>query len=322
MAANTLAYTITELRSFVGLEIGKNRTYSSVDAIGQSDIDKGIKWGLQQFYYPPNGHQWSFLHPTLAQLELHAAYETGTIAVASGVVTGTGTTFPTWAAQGDLWVSGAYYPVSSRASGTSITLVDTSVTVSSGTSYSLHHRDYTLPDDFGGLLDEFTYREDQANAGTLQRVNESLLRSMETYPRLTGTPNYFCLSTVVPTSAQESKQIANFYPAPDATYTLWYRYKVVPPLLDGSSYVYAHGGAEYSQTLLLSCLDRVLFLLYQDESRHQAFLEALEGSTRLDLRVNRPQTHGFGRYSDGYDRDSLGDRRRTLANFTYDTTSL
>lgn len=324
MAANTLAYTLTELRSHVALEIGKNRTYSSVDSIGQGDVDKGIKMGLQQFYWPPNGHQWSFLQPTQTQLDLHAAYETGTISSSTTTVTLTGGTWPSWAAQGDIWADDLYHPVLTRTSDSQLVLVTAPATAFSTDTYSLHHRDYDLPDDFGGMLDPFTYRQDQSRSRPLTRVNEAMLRSMETYPRVPGVPEYFSLSSVAPvqtTSHQESKWRANFYPEPNAAFSLWYRYKVVPPLLDGTTNIYAHGGAEYALTLLMSCVDRVLFMLYMDDSKHQAFLEALAGSTQHDLRVNRPQTLGFGVFSDGYDRDCLTDtRRRSLV--THDLSNL
>jgi hypothetical protein len=326
VAASTLAYTLTELRRWLAREIGKNRTWASVDTIGQTDIDDAIKAGLHQFYWAPNGHQWSFLQPTQAQLTIDGAYETGTVAVTTGTVTLTGGTWPSWAAQGDLWVDDNYYPVSSRTSNSIIVLHDSTLTGLSGETYSLKHREYDLPDDFGGLLDPFTYRRDQYVCSDLTKVNEAMIRSMETYPEIEGPPEYFCITSVAPvqtTSHQESKARAIFAPLPvaDASYTVWYRYSVVPPALDGTTNVYAHGGAQYHETLLLSCLDKVSQMLFADDSKHAAFLESLAASTSYDRRMSRPQTHGFGAFSDGYDYDP-SDRRRHRGVTTIDTSDL
>lgn len=69
-----------------------------------------------------------------------AEYATGTIAIAAGAVTLTGGTFPSgWSIAGTLVVNGTAYAVSTRNSGTSLTLTDTSVTVSSGASYALYN---------------------------------------------------------------------------------------------------------------------------------------------------------------------------------------
>lgn len=331
MAANTIGLTYTELRRHIGREIGKNRDPTAWDSTTSSDAGDILKAGLRQFYWPPilagesTPHVWSFLQPTLAQLELHGAYETGTVSVTTGTVTLSGGTWPSWAAQGDLWVDGGYYPVSSRTNGTTLVLVDSTLTGLSGETYSLKHRDYDLPDDFGGMVENFTYRVDQTRGRTLTRVNEAMIRSLDSYPELTGTPEYFAITSVAPvatTGHQESKSRAVFHPSPDGTYTLWYRYSVVPPMLDGSTYIYAHGGAEVSETLKLSCLDVALSTLYRDDSAHARFLESLAAAVQRDRRVNRPQTHGRGVFSDGYDLADVDWRRRGAGEFTYDVSNL
>jgi hypothetical protein len=328
LAANNIGLTYTELRRHIGREIGKDRDPSAWSSATTADAGDILKGGLRQFYWPQvlpgesTPHVWSFLQPTLAQLELHGAYETGTVSVTTGTVTLSGGTWPTWAAQGDLWVNDGYYPVNTRTNGTTIVLHDTSVTGLSGETYSLKHREYDLPDDFGGMVESFTYRVDQTRGRTLTRVNESMIRTIDSYPEHTGTPEYFAITSVAPTSAQESKSRAVFNPSPDGTYTLWYRYSVVPPMLDGSSYVYAHGGAEYSETLKLSCLDVALSTLYRDDSAHARFMESLTAAVQRDRRVNRPTTHGRGVFSDGYDLTDVDWRRRNVGDFTFDVSNL
>jgi hypothetical protein len=321
VAANNIGLTYTEIKRQVGTAVGVDPDPTAWDSDTSTKMADAIEAGLRQFYWPPNGHVWSFLSPTQAQLEVHGAYETGTVAVTLGVVTLTGGTFPSWAAQGDLWVNDGYYPVSTRDTSTQVTLVDTTLTGLSGETYSLKHREYDLPDDFGGLLEPFTYRQDQSVWKELKRVNESMIRSMETYPATTNPPEYFCITSVVPTASQESKARAIFAPQPvaDATYYLWYRYQVVPSMIS----VYAHGGAEFTETLLLSCIDKARARLKRDYSTHGEFLESLASATALDLRKNKPKTHGMACYSDGYDyMGDLRSRRDILGDFTINTSNL
>ena len=58
------------------------------------------------------------------------SYSTGTVAISSGVVTLSGGTFPTWAAEGVLGVGEELYQIKSRDSNTQITLYDTTATAS------------------------------------------------------------------------------------------------------------------------------------------------------------------------------------------------
>lgn len=64
-------------------------------------------------------------------------YSTGTIGIASGVVTLTGGTFPEWAPDGNIVVGGSTYSVNTRNSGTELTLNNLTVNVSGGTAYEL-----------------------------------------------------------------------------------------------------------------------------------------------------------------------------------------
>lgn len=328
MTANALALTYAELRRWIGRQIGKDRDPSAWSSATSSDASDIFRSGLRQLYWPPllpgesTPHVWSWLQPTLAQLELHAAYATGTVSVTAGTVTLSGGTWPSWAAQGDLWVDGGYYPVASRTNGTTLVLVDSSVTGLSAEEYSLKHREYDLPDDFGGLVENFTYRSDQSRWQPMTRVNEAMIRSFDSHPDLTGVPEYFAITSVAPTSSQESRARAVFYPAPDGTYTLWYRYSVVPPMLDGSTYVYAHGGAEVSETLKLSCLDVALSTLFRDDSAHARFMESLAASVQRDRRMNRPRTHGYAAFSDGYDLSDYGRRALHDGNCEYNLSNL
>ncbi len=284
MTANAIGQTYTELRRWIGREIGKSRTSADWDATTLTDIADILKAGLRQFYWPPIlpgenvAHLWSWLFPTLAQLELHAAYDTGTVSITTGTVTLAAGTWPSWAAAGELWVDDAWYSVASRSSDSVIVLDNSAVTGLSGETYQLIHREYDLPDDFGNMVEPFTYRQDQSRSRPLTRVNEAMVRSLEDYPRRADAPEYFAIVSEAPVTTEESRYRAIFSPSPDATIQLWYRYSVIPPMLDGTTYVYAHGGADCVDALRLSCLDQALQTIYGSDEKHGAFMETLRAA--------------------------------------------
>lgn len=332
MAANDLAPAYTELLRWTGRRVGASRTSSDWSSLQNTDLLDGLRAGLRQFYYPPVlpnetvPHVWSFLQPTLASIEVHAAYETGTVAVSTKTVTLTSGTWPTWAAKGELYVDGGWYTVASRTSNTVIVLDYSAGTIAAGTEYSLVQREYALPDDFGGVVEPFSLRRDQQQwtelgvvSKRLQQVSESVIRSYDDSRNGTGPPDRFAIVSVAPTSAQESKSALMIAPSPDQDYQLWYRYMVTPPTLDASTNVYAYGSAPYAETLKLSCLDKVMQTLYDSDEEHGRFLESLVASVRRDRLLQGPTQLGKSAMSDGYsyDRRDYIRRQATLDTSGY-----
>ena len=329
MAANTLAYTYAELRRWVGREIGKSRdpTSPAWDSTTTLDVADFIKAGQHNVYSPKIGdvpNIWRFLPATWASLTINPAYTTGTVAISSTTVTGTSTVFPTWAASGEIFVSEGWYTIASRNSGTSLTL-DSAVssTVSAGTSYSLIQREYDLPDDFGGLVEPFSYRRDDTLYGgrQLTTVNEAIIRSMDSRLHEAAVPQFAAIIPVAPTTSTDLRWRVIFDTIPDDSYQLWYRYNVLPPILDGTTYVYAYVPAFLMDVLRLSCLTEALKGIYRDYSKEQEFQNALRSAVAIDKRLNRPSTYGFGAYSDGYARDGyFYDRDAARRNSTFTIT--
>lgn len=323
MAAAGLSLTYAELRRSIGNAVGSGHSSTDWGASSRdnTNVNDSLKQGLLQAYHPPGvdgqpPHQWSFLRPTLAELELHASYSTGTVAVAAdaggSIVTLTDGTWPSWAASGEVYVDSAWYTVKSRSSDSVILLDDVSVTVASGASYSLVHRAYDLPDDFGGMAGMFTMRRDQTERTEIRQVHEGRIRQYDDSSGSTGPPIEFALVSVVPTSSQESKWQAVFSPTPDQTYTLWYRYEVAPPMLDGSTYNYAHGYPWFHQVVLASCIDRAYRVFLNSSEKYAEFMEALRGAVYRDRTMTYGQTLGRGARSDDFNnyRDRLDWHRR------------
>lgn len=252
MSESTLSLTMDQLAT----EIAKVTAQSTTD--DAADILTILNEGLRNFYFPPpvviNGqdyyHQWSFLRP-VTTLTTTEAYSTGTIAVASGVVTLTTGTWPSWAASGELTVSGSTYAVSTRDSSSQITLVDTSVTVASGTSYSIQQTTYTAPDNFGGTDGPMTFSTGSGKCA-IQVVGEGAIREMrQSYSGTsTGAPRYVAVRPVsAPLTGQRFQFL--FFPTPDDVYIITYRYIVLMDKIATGQYPL--GGMAHASTILASC---------------------------------------------------------------------
>lgn len=332
MAANALAMNYTDLVRHIGREINASRDSADWSSATTQDIADIVANGLRQVYWPPvlpgeqTPHEWSFLQPQLGELTIYPAYETGSVAIASGVVTLTGGTWPSWAAQGDLWVSGERYPVNTRDSNTQVTLNDLTVTVTAGATFSLLLTYYALPDDFGGLVRDqgFVLRRDTQRYDAYPQprmVSEAMIARYDTWPHRTGTPT---MATLLPrtTTTEDTRWYARFWPVPYEELNYDYRYQVVPPLMNGTTVTHHYGGPQLSNLVVLSCLDKAMRFLYSSDEYYARFMTELAACVRRDRAANGRETYGYGVFSDGithgiYDYDDLRRLRRattTLGN--------
>jgi hypothetical protein len=120
-------------------------------------------------------------------------YDTGTIQVTAGVVTGTGTTFPSsWSDDAIMRIDGQSYYVGTYDSPTQITLLQTSLDADALTTYELHRWRYPMPADFTEFIDGLVY----SNGTTSQMLaasNEHEVRLRQATTFLTGNTQMFAL---------------------------------------------------------------------------------------------------------------------------------
>jgi hypothetical protein len=307
MAESSLTLDLQKLRLFAVEQFyGGAGDYSALSSDEQSRVDRNINAGLRTFYSPPSvdgvsAHEWSFLRP-ITTLTLQAPYSTGTIAVASGVVTLTGGTFPSWAASGRLSVNGTEYEVNTRDSGTQVTLVDTSVTVSSGATYELFQDDYSLGDDFERLLSPVTYNPGGSNKWALTQVPESVIREWraeETSRTGTQYPTHFAIRSVANDPTVGTRSLILFYPSVATTAVLEYQYKVRPSELTTTN-KYAWGASDHSETIKDAVLASFeMHLDGQPGVFAQKFQQSLMASIARDRRANMGGL--IGQMQDGSD---------------------
>jgi len=329
VTANSLAVSYTDLQSEVALALGWNPTAASWTPAQTNSLWPRInKKALYQAYFPepfPDervGHGWSFLKPR-GSLTLNAPYSTGTVTIVAGVATLAAGTWPSWAASGDLWVGTGRYPVNTRDSNSQLTLVDTSVTASAGTSYRLIQHAYDLPSDFQRMLSNaLTYRRDQSACGTIELVHPGdLMRADRDGSE--GTPTKAAVTPVAPTATDDARWVLQFAdPLPNQAFVVEYDYEASPPLLDGTGVkVYPYGGPPFSRMFLASYIDAAYQTIRDSMEMHGPFLEALRQAVMYDRAAHAPHTMGFGARSKG-SRQFDYSRQRVSSYRGYDFTEL
>lgn len=304
MAGTSLQLTYAEIRENIAMMISVNRDPTQWTGTEiTNDVSRILRAGLRKAYYPPPlganqpAHQWSFLRPW-ATITTNEPYETGTITVADGVVTGSGTTFPTWATNGWLVYSGKYYEVATRGGATSLTLVDTSSDndASAGTEYQLIQYRVDLPTDFESLAGPMFWHNDQSqNNIPLERYPD--IKLMRLYQdsdneTMVDEPRLFAIYPKVHTATAKQTWQAIFWPAFDDVYHLKYRYNVQMSDLDGTD-LYPPGGAQHSEMILEACLSEAELKYNDSPGPHQEkFMALLASSIQLDRQISEAETYG------------------------------
>jgi hypothetical protein len=217
-----------------------------------ADIEYCITDGLRTVYA---AHPWSFLEP-VKEMTTTAPYSTGTITVASGVVTlSVAGTFPSWAADGVLKASNEYYDVDTRDGDNQITLEDTSVTVAAGTSYELGRPEYDLPTGFEEIVGrELTYEPGQSDfyPAVEERLDEQIMRYQQDDP-YHDRPIYFSTRAAQFVATTGSRRKLILYPTPDAAYILKVPMRLRSTMCDETN-LYPIGGESLSQVILEAVL--------------------------------------------------------------------
>lgn len=128
----------------------------------QAIVRRAIQTAYRQFVAL---HQWTYL-TTYGRIQLHALYETGTVAydhtggTSERMVTLVGGTWPAWAQDATIIIDDVPCDVESRVSDSVLTLdsvINPGADVAAGTTYKIFPRWYVLPADFQAIdrpLDE------------------------------------------------------------------------------------------------------------------------------------------------------------------------
>jgi len=289
-------------------------------------IDAHIQRGLNTFYNCVGAgarykhHRWSWLRHDY-QLTLSAPYSTGTVAVAAGVVTLTGGTFPTDAADGEFVTSGIGYTVASRDTPTQITLDDTSLSVDAGATYRIQYPWYDLPADFAAIEGDLTYRAgDGQEYQTIQITSWNAIMRMRMRNNFASRPQYGAVGAVNPFVAATGQRFRlALHPVPESEITLHFLYEIDPlasPLAAGEK---PYGGSAYWECIQYAILST---MESGDGPNTQRYLRLLQDAIENDL-FNAPERLGRNterRENHNYSRRGGHERGRGHSIVTYDNS--
>jgi len=297
VAASTLTLTRDDLRKAIGNMIGQGIDTTAWDSDMVTRIDMCVDIGCRWVYEPEvlpnevNVHMWSFMQPKLAAFSLNTPYSTGTVTVVAGVVTGSGTTFPSWAADAEFVVDSVSYTVASRDSSTQLTLDDTSVAASAGSAYTLQQVDYTLPELFGGFTGDLFLNQTSTSLGyILERGTKEELLSLQKNgdADFASQPCRYAVFAKDQTGAADQRWMITVWPLPDAAYTISGFYTFNPYRLT-SSLTYPMGGLPLSECLREAVLAAAEVEFKGEAGIHnQLFRARLQAAISHDRQVSNP----------------------------------
>lgn len=303
MAESTLSLSRNDLLKAAGNMLGRGIDVTAWDdpdfsARVNMCVDIGCRWVYEPDQLPnePQVHIWSFMQPKLTSFDLNAPYGTGTVTIAAGVVTGSGTTFPSWAADAELVVDDVSYPVATRTSATALVLEDTSVTASSGSEYTLQQIDYVLPDLFGGFRGDLFLNQSPTTMGyVLQRASKEELLELQksNVADFSAQPCRYAVFPKDQTGASGQRWMITCWPIADAAYTLSGFYTINPYQLT-SALPYPMGGLPLSECLREAVLGAVEIEFKGEAGIHmQMFQRKLQAAISFDRQMSNPGIIGF-----------------------------
>lgn len=293
-----LSLTYDEIDQHIAMLLGETDSRAAWDSLFERRVDLCRRQGLRKFYA---AHQWSFLRPRLT-ISLPAAFTTGTVAIAAGVVTLTGGVFPAWAADAWLNVEGGMHEVSTRDSNTQLTLADTSVALAAGADFTLRRYRIELPANFGGMEGELMYAPHQTqrfrpavNVGEyrirLRYQNQQVVDSREVFE--------YGIYPKTHDAVVGQRWYMIFWPPSSAIRSLVGRYRANPGDLSDVD-EYPLGGPMHAQTILEACLSEAEVKFQDGVGEHtNLYAQALARSVSLDRETESPDH--LGRM-----RDALG----------------
>jgi hypothetical protein len=264
---------------------------SSFSADQLLDIDDCISDGLRRVY---SAHDWSFFRPVV-DVTTTAPYATGTVTVSAGVVTLTGGTFPSWAADGFLFVNGRSYAVATRTSGTAITIADTSLAIATAAAYQLGRPEIAMPAEFEAVSNDSElayYPDDSACYPSVMQRGDQAIRKFEQGGQMFDRPVYYSVRNVQFDPTVGSRRVLVFFPTPDAAYTMRVPMLLRPVMLTSDSQQPV-GGEVLSQVILEACLASAEHNFEEREHVHEKrFMEMITLAIRNDLERSAPTSLG------------------------------
>ena len=113
--------------------------------------------------------------------------------------------------------------------------------------------DQDLPDDFGRLIDGFTFGASTIAPPVLADVGEARIRELRQFSDQTGRPRVAAIQIKSSDGTTGQRRKVMWYPTPDQVFTLSYRYEAFNGKLS-DSFPYPLGGMKHAEVIRESCL--------------------------------------------------------------------
>lgn len=184
---------------------------------GQEDLRQAIQHAYLELI---QSKQWHYL-TAIERIQFHGVVSTGTIefdyegGASPRLVTLTGSTWPTWAAFGELWIDSNNYRIDEVLSTTTATLEEgfsPSADIAAGTEYQLVQRQYPLPPWFMAG-DELLFADQVV---TPSYCTPAELMAISQFSYSLGTPTHYAILGIPELLGQFALMV---YPPPDADMT-------------------------------------------------------------------------------------------------------
>ncbi len=310
---SALTCTFAELYADVADYLGYTRTESAWGVTRSAEVKRYVNEGYRSFLQGLDPrtrrvHPWSFLRPQASMVWWADATGstphglTGTTDGAGNSATAVGTStdlFHDSMIGHDLTFDVGSYEIHSVTSGYTATVLGDATGETAGCSVSADGR-YSLPADFGGLLDPFNYDPDTTPVRIVQRTPAVLHRNRAGMGDETGWPREWAIQARTFAGAYGQRYEVTVNPAPASDYTLYYRYRVNPDAM-GTSAEYPYGGPMHANTLRACALAEAELSKNDGQNYWQTRrLEAMQASIDIDTE-HKPGNLGYC----GDDSDSL-----------------
>ena len=143
-----------------------------------------------------------------------------------------------------------YYPPAVQGVEAGYTWSFLSPNASIATTVDIGEQD--LPDGLGRILGDLFYRDEEHKRSVIQ-VSEDRIKSCLQHSTDTGTPTFATIRFKEQVDGEGQKLEIVWYPIPDNTYTLYYKYEAHNGKLTDAN-PYPLGGMRLSELVLASCL--------------------------------------------------------------------
>jgi len=157
------------------------------------------------------------------------------------------------------------------------------LTVSTTLATVVSTEEYSLPDDFGVLVDGFKFSDNLWAYQPIHTSKDVYDRYRDLLSTTNGRPTMYAVFPQSVSGAAGQRFKVGLYPKADAIYPLRYSYRVLPNTIVSGS-LYPYGGALHAETIKAACLS--MAELAENGAPgywNQYFMERLTASLNLDL---------------------------------------